>query len=41
MKYLFVECGCCGGYHAPDFAGDCREDAHRYTTPRENDNDTD
>lgn len=31
MKYLFVECGCCGGYHTPDFTGDCRDDAHRYT----------
>ncbi len=31
MKYLFVECGCCGGYHAPDYTGDCRDDAHRYT----------
>lgn len=24
------ECGCCGGYHRPDFYGDCRNDAERF-----------
>lgn len=24
------ECGGCGGYHFPDFAGDCREDWERF-----------
>jgi hypothetical protein len=23
------ECGCCGGYHPPDFDGDCRDDDNR------------
>jgi hypothetical protein len=26
------ECGCCGGYHRPEFSGDCREDAERFGT---------
>ena len=25
-----VECGCCGHYHRPDFAGDCRNDDERF-----------
>jgi hypothetical protein len=24
------ECGCCGGYHRPEFHGDCREDNERF-----------
>jgi len=24
------ECGCCGGYHRPDFHGDCRNDDERF-----------
>ena len=26
------ECGCCGGYHRPQFSGDCRDDAERFPT---------
>jgi hypothetical protein len=25
-----VDCGICGGEHPAGFAGDCRDDAHRY-----------
>jgi len=31
MKILYVECGCCGHYHAPNFIGDCRDDANRFS----------
>lgn len=24
------DCGCCGGFHFPEFAGDCREDFERF-----------
>lgn len=24
------ECGCCGCYHCPEFAGDCRDDDERF-----------
>ena len=24
------ECGCCGGYHRPEFQRDCRNDAERF-----------
>jgi len=24
------ECGCCGGYHRPEFSGDCRDDNERF-----------
>lgn len=27
----FIECGCCGHYHKPDFWGDCRDDANRFS----------
>lgn len=27
-----VECGCCGSYHLPDYAGDCRNDAERFSS---------
>lgn len=26
-------CGCCGGYHPKGWAGDCRDDAHRLSSP--------
>jgi hypothetical protein len=26
----YVECGCCGHFHRPDFAGDCRDDSERF-----------
>jgi predicted PP-loop superfamily ATPase len=26
----FVECGCCGNYHRPEFGGDCRNDDERF-----------
>jgi len=29
---IFYECGICGHLHPWDWAGDCREDANRYTT---------
>lgn len=29
--YDFIECGSCGCYHKPDWYGDCRDDAHRFT----------
>jgi hypothetical protein len=32
MEYLFVECGSCGHYHRPEFAGDCRDNDNRFTT---------
>jgi hypothetical protein len=25
-----AECGCCGGYHRPDYWGDCRNDSERF-----------
>lgn len=28
------DCGQCGGAHAPDFTGDCRDDAHRWPPTR-------
>jgi hypothetical protein len=31
MKTLYVECGCCGYYHAPEFTGDCRDDKNRFS----------
>lgn len=27
---VLTECGCCGCYHRPDFAGDCRNDDERF-----------
>lgn len=27
---LYIECGCCGGFHRVDFQGDCREDSERF-----------
>lgn len=30
-----VPCGCCGHYHRPDYDGDCRNDAERFTFPPE------
>lgn len=27
----FEECGCCGHYHRPDYFGDCRNDAQRFS----------
>lgn len=27
---LLEDCGCCGGLHFPEFAGDCREDWERF-----------
>jgi hypothetical protein len=27
------ECGSCGGYHPPDFYGDCRDDFNRWPSP--------
>ena len=29
-KPMYVECGCCGPFHRPEFAGDCRDDSNRY-----------
>jgi hypothetical protein len=29
---LVVECGCCSEYHLADYFGDCRDDAHRFTS---------
>lgn len=30
-KPHFVECGCCGHFHRPEYRGDCRADSERYT----------
>lgn len=30
---LRIECGCCGGYHYPDYAGDCRNNVERFSDP--------
>lgn len=27
---VLEDCGCCGGFHFPEFAGDCREDWERF-----------
>ena len=29
-KIWLEECGCCGWYHLPGFAGDCRDDLERF-----------
>jgi hypothetical protein len=29
---VFVECGCCDHWHRPEFTGDCRDDAERFST---------
>lgn len=26
------ECGCCGGFHRPDYRGECRNDWERFPT---------
>ena len=31
MKTLYIECGCCGHYHTPEFRGDCRDDKNRFS----------
>ena len=28
----FYDCGICGHWHRPEWNGDCREDANRFTT---------
>jgi hypothetical protein len=28
----YEECGCCGEWHLPEFRGDCRDDANRFTS---------
>ncbi|RWE37431.1 hypothetical protein [Mesorhizobium sp.] len=30
MKIQYVECGCCGHFHLPEFFGDCRDNANRF-----------
>ena len=27
----YIECGCCGHFHTPEFFGDCRGDTTRFT----------
>jgi hypothetical protein len=33
-KSKFFACGCCGHWHPPEFYGDCRNDANRFTTSK-------
>lgn len=30
-KVQYIECGCCGHFHTPQFQGDCRNDSNRFT----------
>lgn len=27
----YIECGCCGHFHEPEYYGECRDDDHRFT----------
>lgn len=29
-KPVFIECGCCGGYHPENFHGECRDNDNRF-----------
>lgn len=31
MIVYYDLCGCCGHYHRPTFAGDCRDDSERFS----------
>lgn len=30
-RLTYIECGCCGYLHLPEFMGDCRDDSNRFT----------